>query len=79
MRTLLLEVNGEAREVPEPNDLRSLIEHLSLSPERLAIELNGKVVRRADWPDTLLKNGDRIEVVHFVGGGSRVRIMLHDF
>lgn len=39
-------------------------------PERrLAVELNGIVVRKADWPETILNADDRIEIVHFVGGG----------
>ena len=64
-----VEINGERRMVEEHMTLRELIEHLSLAPERLAIELNQRVVRRADWPHTPLKDGDRIEIVHFVGGG----------
>jgi len=66
---LQVEINGEKRAVEEQMTLRELIEHLSLAPERLAIELNHRVVRRADWPQTPLKDGDRIEIVHFVGGG----------
>lgn len=55
--------------MPERLTLSDLIKHLSLTPERLAIEHNREVVRRADWPNTLLSEGDRIEIVHFVGGG----------
>lgn len=64
-----VEINGETREVEERMTLRELVEHLSLAPERLAIEVNHSVVRRADWPHTTLSEGDRIEIVHFVGGG----------
>ena len=64
-----VEINGERREVEEQLTVRELIEKLSLAPERLAIELNRQVVRRADWPHTPLKDGDRLEIVHFVGGG----------
>ncbi|HEX8774848.1 MAG TPA: sulfur carrier protein ThiS [Pyrinomonadaceae bacterium] len=64
-----VEINGESREVKERMTLFELIEHLSLAPERLAVELNQTVVRRADWPRTTLEEGDRIEIVHFVGGG----------
>jgi thiamine biosynthesis protein ThiS len=49
--------------------LLTLIEQLALTPERVAVELNRDVVRRADWPDTRLADGDRVEIVHFVGGG----------
>ena len=66
---MLIEVNGERRDVPDAVTLDSLVTHLSLAPERLAIELNHRVVRRADWPATTLREGDRVEIVHFVGGG----------
>ena len=69
MHKLLLKINGEVREVPGSINLYELLDHLSLAPERLAVELNGKVIRRPDWPDTLLNEGDRVEIVHFVGGG----------
>ena len=51
--------------------LTELVEHLNLAPERLAIELNRKVVRRADWQRSFLSEGDRVEIVHFVGGGGK--------
>ena len=64
-----VKLNGEAKEVGEGTTLLMLIEELSLAPERLAVELNREVVRRADWPAVVLAEGDRVEVVHFVGGG----------
>ncbi len=63
-------LNGERREVADGSSLAQLIETLELAPERIAIELNQGVVRRAEWPATELKESDRIEIVHFVGGGS---------
>lgn len=66
-----IQVNGEPRDVPDSVTLGGLVRHLSLAPERLAIELNQRVVRRADWPDTILHEGDRVEIVHFVGGGTK--------
>jgi thiamine biosynthesis protein ThiS len=68
---LRIEVNGERLEVSAPINLADLIRHLELAPERLAIELNRNVVRRADWQETSLNEGDRIEIVHFVGGGMK--------
>jgi thiamine biosynthesis protein ThiS len=65
-----IEVNGEAREVDEEIRLSDLVRELALAPERVAIELNKAVVRRADWPAARIAAGDRIEIVHFVGGGS---------
>jgi thiamine biosynthesis protein ThiS len=66
---LRIELNGEAQEVEEGATLQSLVERLSLAPERLAVEHNREVVRRADWPALRLSDGDRVEIVHFVGGG----------
>ena len=65
-----IRVNDENREVPENLSLQQLTSNLNLAPERIAIELNHDLVRRADWPATVLKEGDRVEIVHFVGGGS---------
>ena len=64
-----IEVNGESREVEPDTTLDELVQQLALVPTRLAIERNREVVRRADWPQTKLAEGDRIEIVHFVGGG----------
>ena len=61
-------VNGELREV-EISTLAELITELDLPVARIAIELNREVVRRSDWDSTMLKDDDRIEIVHFVGGG----------
>ena len=64
-----IQVNGEKREVSLKLSLHDLIKELNLSPDRIAIELNQIVVRRADWPMTVLEEDDRVEIVHFVGGG----------
>ena len=69
-----LEVNGEPRELAEGVSLQELVQFLKLKPEQIAIEVNQVVVRRAEWASTLLKEGDRIEIVHFVGGGSGCRV-----
>jgi len=66
---LKIRLNGEEKEAEEGTTLPALIESLALAPERIAVELNGQVVRRPDWPNVTLKEGDRVEVVHFVGGG----------
>jgi thiamine biosynthesis protein ThiS len=68
---LRIEVNGEPRDVLASTTIGELVSALSLAPERLAIELNKEVVRRADWRQVVLKEGDRLEIVHFVGGGMK--------
>ncbi|MDQ1589763.1 MAG: sulfur carrier protein [Pyrinomonadaceae bacterium] len=68
-----VQINGEIRELPEDITLDALVRQLALAPERLAIELNREVVRRARWAETLMRDGDQVEIVHFVGGGSGER------
>ena len=62
-------LNGEMRELSGETEVAQLLKKFSLPEKRVAIELNGRVVRRADWPQTVVAEGDKIEVVHFVGGG----------
>ena len=62
-------VNGEAREVQGSPTLAELITELDLPAARIAVELNREVVRRGEWANTMLRDEDRIEIVHFVGGG----------
>jgi thiamine biosynthesis protein ThiS len=67
--TINIQLNGEPREFAGETDLAELIDLLSLSSKQVAVELNNNVIRRADWPETIVHEGDRVEVVHFVGGG----------
>ena len=62
-------VNGETREVDPQTSVTQLVSILNLPADRIAVELNQKVVRSVDWARTCLKEGDRLEIVHFVGGG----------
>ena len=65
-------LNGQKREfeqlAPGAN-LQDLIVELGLKGDRVAIEHNGNIVPRAEWADARLTDGDRLEIVHFVGGG----------
>jgi thiamine biosynthesis protein ThiS len=63
-----LTINGESRVVSADN-LKALVDQLGMKPDRVAIELNREIVARDQWPQTTLKNGDQLEIVHFVGGG----------
>jgi len=64
-----LEINGEERSVPSSATVRELLEKLKIKPDRIAVELNRRIIRRQDWGQTALKNFDKIEIVQFVGGG----------
>ncbi len=65
-------LNGQSREFPQlagPAHLLDLVAELGLKGDRVAIEHNGNIVPRAEWANTGLQDGDRLEIVHFVGGG----------
>ena len=64
-----LVVNGEERDVAEGSTIRALLDELDLGAGPVAVERNGDVVPRKEHASTVLAEGDRIEVVHFVGGG----------
>lgn len=66
---MTLELNGESRDFPEGLTLAALVEHLGMKADRVAVELNLEIIPRPKWQDTLLKDGDKLEIVHFVGGG----------
>lgn len=67
--TIEVIVNGEAHNVVQGASVTDLIKQLDLTPQRLAIELNLEILPRAKWSGTELQSGDRLEIVHFVGGG----------
>jgi sulfur carrier protein len=64
-----LQINGEPRDFDAPLSLSALLEHLGMKADRVAIELNRGIVPREQWAETSLTEGDRLEIVHFVGGG----------
>ena len=66
---LRIEVNGKDREVAEGRTVAGLLKDLELDGRLVVVELNRQIVRRTETEDLTLKDGDRIEIVHFVGGG----------
>ncbi len=67
--TIEITVNGETHNLAQGASVADLINRLDLTPARLAIELNLSILPRAKWGETELKSGDKLEIVHFVGGG----------
>jgi thiamine biosynthesis protein ThiS len=65
---MMVKVNGEAKELREGTSVRSLIEQFKLTPDKVAVELNRRLIRCERY-DTPLKPGDEVEIVTFVGGG----------
>jgi thiamine biosynthesis protein ThiS len=64
-----ISVNGETRAARAGDTIFNLVRALELDPERLAIELDRRIVKRAQWSVTVLPAGAQIEIVQFVGGG----------
>lgn len=62
-------VNGEELEIASGSSVAKLVEERGLDRSRVAVELNGEIVPRGTFDDTLLHDGDKVEIVHFVGGG----------
>jgi sulfur carrier protein len=67
-----LQINGDERDLVDathPFTLTALVESLGMKADRVAVELNRDIVPRDRWAETELNEGDRLEIVHFVGGG----------
>src|SRR5882724_5252041 len=68
-KNMKLIINGEERLLENVSSLTSLLQQLGLKSDRVAIELNREIVARGVWESIALKDGDRLEIVQFVGGG----------
>ena len=71
-QSLTVQLNGQTRMldgIGDPSPLDAVIAALELKSDRVAVELNGEIVRRSGWGDAAVRGGDRLEIVHFVGGG----------
>lgn len=69
MNKITLEINGESREISWVSNVQELLDLLGITENRVAVELNRKIVRRGDWQNTSISDRDRVEIVQFVGGG----------
>jgi sulfur carrier protein len=68
-KTIQVVLNGEPRSLPSGLTLDRLLQFLEMDSSRVAIELNGTIVRKPDWVSTEVLDGAQVEVVWFVGGG----------
>jgi sulfur carrier protein len=64
-----LEINGESRVVRPVENVTQLLQELGLPRDRIAVEINRRILRRSDWDGTVVQDHDRVEIVQFVGGG----------
>ena len=62
-------VNGAPHPVPEGQTVLGLLESLQLNPARVAVVLDGQILKQSYWKEKTLQAGSRLEIVHFVGGG----------
>ncbi|HTK37468.1 MAG TPA: sulfur carrier protein ThiS [Pyrinomonadaceae bacterium] len=62
-------INGDTKEIPSDLSLDGVLEFFSLPSQRVAVELNKTVIPRREWSRTTVAESDKIEVIHFVGGG----------
>jgi thiamine biosynthesis protein ThiS len=62
-------VNGQSRTLPEKTTAAGLVAMLELAGRRYAMEINGEIVPKSTHPERVLEPGDRVEIVHAVGGG----------
>lgn len=62
-------INGETRELAADSTLQSLLEALDMTRGRVAVEINQEIIPRSQHSEHLLHDGDRIEIIHAVGGG----------
>lgn len=65
-------LNGEKKDIPEGLTVKALLEHLGITPERVAVEINEGIVRKAVYGEVAVRDGDRVEVVQFMGGGASI-------
>jgi sulfur carrier protein len=66
---MLLLINGKEQTFDDSLNVTQLVEQLGMKGDRIAVEINREIVSRAKWAETSLKDGDQLEIVHFVGGG----------
>lgn len=66
---MTIQLNGESYEIPEPVSVDGLLLRLDIDARRVAVEVNEIVVKKAVYGETIVRAGDAVEVVNFVGGG----------
>jgi sulfur carrier protein len=69
-KTIQVVVNGDPRSLPAGLNVDRMLQHLKIDAARVAVELNGAIIRKAEWPSAEVREGARLEIVWFVGGGA---------
>jgi thiamine biosynthesis protein ThiS len=66
---MTIKLNGDPHEIPQPLSVSALLETLAIDARRVAVEHNLAVVKKAAYDTSIIKDGDEVEIVNFVGGG----------
>ena len=64
-----IQLNGDTYDINKGTSLSELLNKLKIQKNKVAIEVNGKIIERNNYPDQILNSDDRVEIVHFIGGG----------
>lgn len=76
--SMQIQVNGESRRLRGEMNVTGLLQDLQLNVERVAVEINLEILERRDFDARMLKEGDCVEIMSFIGGGAPVRVALSD-
>ena len=66
---MTITLNGDSHDVPGPLSVSALLQQLDIDARRVAVELNTAVIKKAAYDSSVIKDGDEVEIVNFVGGG----------
>ena len=66
---MVITLNGERFELDRPLSMTDLLARLEIDPRRVAVEHNLTIIRRTTFPEVIVNDGDKVEIVNFVGGG----------
>ena len=64
-----IQLNGDLHEISDGTNLNELLNKLKIKKNKVAIEVNGVIVEKNKYPNLILKKDDKVEIVHFIGGG----------
>jgi len=64
-----IQLNGDSYEINSGSNLNQLLNKLKIQKNKVAIEVNGEIVEKNKYPDLILNSDDKVEIVHFIGGG----------
>jgi thiamine biosynthesis protein ThiS len=66
---MIIQLNGEEISLEQPITVQSLLDAYNIDKRKIAVEKNGEIVFRRQFEETILQNNDKIEIIHFIGGG----------